>query len=170
MPRSCKDCSASITEVNAVPYTAAGKRGTRGTCRDCWNRRWSPVIAQHQGRYYHENRNGLRDRRQARARAAHRANPEQTYERTARYNERHPERAAARTLLQTAVRSGRIARRPCAECGATKTDAHHDDYSRPLDVVWLCRTHHGERHRLLNRGLLAPAARDRGAVARGGED
>jgi hypothetical protein len=38
-------------------------------------------------------------------------------------------------------------RKPCEICGAEKADAHHDDYSKPLDVRWLCETHHSEHHR-----------------------
>jgi hypothetical protein len=33
-------------------------------------------------------------------------------------------------------------------CGTQdRVQAHHEDYSRPLDVVWLCPTHHKARHR-----------------------
>jgi hypothetical protein len=35
---------------------------------------------------------------------------------------------------------------PCVVCGNPKTDGHHEDYSKVLDVVWLCRKHHMERH------------------------
>lgn len=32
----------------------------------------------------------------------------------------------------------------CASCG--RPHGHHPDYSRPLDVVWLCDKHHKEVH------------------------
>jgi len=35
---------------------------------------------------------------------------------------------------------------PCEICGCEKSEAHHDDYSRPLDVRWLCRVHHLMHH------------------------
>ena len=45
------------------------------------------------------------------------------------------------------LRKGAIKIRPCRECGTwTDLDAHHDDYSKPLDVVWLCRRHHRLLH------------------------
>jgi hypothetical protein len=25
-------------------------------------------------------------------------------------------------------------------------EAHHNDYSKPLDITWLCRVHHGREH------------------------
>lgn len=53
---------------------------------------------------------------------------------------------AARWLLNQAVASGKIKRQPCQICGATKADAHHDDYNQPLKVRWLCRKHHAEHH------------------------
>lgn len=49
--------------------------------------------------------------------------------------------------VEWAIATGRLVRQPCEKCGATKVDAHHDDYSKPLDVRWLCRKHHLEHHR-----------------------
>lgn len=57
---------------------------------------------------------------------------------------RHPERYAARTAVRNAIRSGRLSRLPCEVCGEARTQGHHDDYSRPLDVRWLCFKHHRE--------------------------
>jgi hypothetical protein len=59
-----------------------------------------------------------------------------------------PERRLAATLTVNAIRSGRLVRRPCEICGDTQyVDAHHDDYSQPLAVRWLCRSHHVQHHR-----------------------
>lgn len=54
----------------------------------------------------------------------------------------------AHWTVRNAIRDGRLVRQPCEVCGNPRTDAHHDDYSRPLDVRWLCRKHHGEQHRI----------------------
>lgn len=53
---------------------------------------------------------------------------------------------AARVALRAAIKSGLIKQLPCAECGEPKTEAHHEDYDKPLDVVWLCEPHHSQRH------------------------
>ena len=45
-----------------------------------------------------------------------------------------------------AIRDGRIKQESCVVCGKEKTQGHHEDYSRPLDVVWLCVRHHQDRH------------------------
>ena len=58
--------------------------------------------------------------------------------------------------VQMAIRNGKLKRMPCMICGNEKTDAHHDNYSRPLDVVWLCRLHHAERHKSM--GVVPYAA------------
>lgn len=64
------------------------------------------------------------------------------YQRGARVN--HPEKLAARLAVQRAVRRGLMRRLPCEICGKERTEAHHVDYSRPLDVLWLCFKHHRE--------------------------
>lgn len=55
----------------------------------------------------------------------------------------------ARSLLNSAVRHGKIQRPVCCEkCGAVvQVYGHHVDYSKPLGVEWLCADCHGMRHR-----------------------
>lgn len=65
--------------------------------------------------------------------------------------QRYPERVAARKMAQAAIRSGKITKAPCEVCGCCVVDAHHDDYSRPLSVRFLCRKHHKLHHESLDR-------------------
>jgi hypothetical protein len=53
----------------------------------------------------------------------------------------------ARAVAKLAIARGDLVRQPCEVCGVEPAQAHHDDYSKPLDVRWLCRKHHGEQHR-----------------------
>ncbi len=63
-----------------------------------------------------------------------------------------PERRRAGNLVAAAIFRGNLKPRPCEVCGATRDiDAHHDDYSKPLDVRWLCRAHHKQHHEKLRR-------------------
>jgi len=59
----------------------------------------------------------------------------------------HPQERWAHSALRSALRRGLVEAEPCEVCGAEKADAHHDDYSRPMKVRWLCRLHHKEEHR-----------------------
>lgn len=60
-----------------------------------------------------------------------------------------PERVKARNALSYAIASGKLIKQPCTVCGDTKVQAHHTDYSKPLDVTWLCIKHHMQQHRTL---------------------
>ena len=51
----------------------------------------------------------------------------------------------AKEAIKRAVRRGDIVRQPCEICGSTAV-AHHDDYDKPLDVRWLCPSHHKQWH------------------------
>ena len=59
---------------------------------------------------------------------------------------------SAHQAVSNALRYGILAKQPCERCGNPKTVAHHEDHSKPLDVIWLCTKCHAERHREL-RGL-----------------
>ena len=53
----------------------------------------------------------------------------------------------ANTAVQIALRSQKLQKHPCETCGSTnRIHAHHDDYSKPLNVRWLCPKHHAEHH------------------------
>lgn len=60
----------------------------------------------------------------------------------------HPDKAFARRCVSNAIRSGKLERSPCVTCGAVKVEGHHPDYSKPLDVIWLCNRHHREVERM----------------------
>lgn len=61
---------------------------------------------------------------------------------------------AVRSLTQKAIRDGLLKPQPCEVCGSTGRlpngqrgiQAHHDDYSQPYHVRWLCQKHHREWH------------------------
>ena len=61
-----------------------------------------------------------------------------------RYKEKNREKVNAHAKVHYAVSTGKLTRLPCEVCGEEKTEGHHDDYSKPLEVRWLCRKHHGE--------------------------
>jgi uncharacterized protein (DUF1778 family) len=52
----------------------------------------------------------------------------------------------ARSVVSSAKQRGKLSPSPCEVCGEPKTEAHHDDYTLPLNVRWLCRKHHKEVH------------------------
>lgn len=74
-----------------------------------------------------------------------------------RYKLQHPERRAAQVALGNAVRDGHVTPWPACSypggCDSTNVEAHHADYSRPLDVVWVCPSHHRQAHALFTRLL-----------------
>ena len=63
-----------------------------------------------------------------------------------RYLERYSEKRAAHIITGNYIRDGKIIRMPCEKCGNVKSEAHHDDYSLPLSIRWLCKKHHAEHH------------------------
>lgn len=60
---------------------------------------------------------------------------------------KNPDKIRARNLAMKAIRRGDIVRLPCEVCGDELSEAHHDDYSKPLQVRFLCKIHHMEHHR-----------------------
>ncbi len=119
-------------------------------CKDCWK---AYVKANRLARaaQYAEYERG-------RANLPHRVEARQAYAATPQgrangnraklaFTARFPFKKKASEAVNNAVRDGRLSKKPCEVCGDVKAQAHHDDYSKPLEVRWLCPKHHAEWHK-----------------------
>lgn len=128
MEKTCFKCGCSkpLGEFYRHPMMADGRLGK---CKDCTKR---DVAANY------------RARREQYAEYERRRNQEPERRRMAsEYLKRRPaHKVLANRMVSNAIRDGRLVRQPCEVCGESRSEAHHDDYSKPLDVRWLCREHH----------------------------
>ena len=66
----------------------------------------------------------------------------------ARYRQNNKKKYKVGYTTGNAIRAGKLVRGSCEVCGTDEhIEAHHCDYNKPLDVMWLCFTHHREWHR-----------------------
>lgn len=63
-----------------------------------------------------------------------------------RYRQLNPEKYKAHNAVNNAIRDGKLFKQPCFFCGESRVTAHHPDYSKPLDVVWMCHLCHRRLH------------------------
>lgn len=64
-----------------------------------------------------------------------------------RWADAHKDQVSAMQKINRYIKNGMVRRRECEVCGDENTHAHHDDYTRPLSVRWLCPIHHSEWHK-----------------------
>lgn len=65
-----------------------------------------------------------------------------------KWREGNPEKYRAQNAVNNAVRDKKITKpTECQICGkAYRLIAHHRDYSKPLDVLWICQKCHRDLH------------------------
>lgn len=93
---------------------------------------------------YRSNREYYQAYYKARSQTPHRKTQEREYRK--RKDARRSDRRKAYGIVMHALRSGKLKKQPCEHCGALKVDAHHENYSQPLKVRWLCRQCHADEH------------------------
>lgn len=137
MTKSCTLCRTAkpLSEFYAAPDC---RDGLANQCKECVKvrARQRRLDKLEQIRAYDRERSKL---------------PHRVLERAARferYKEQHPERRAAHIAVSNATRDGKLRKMDCAFCGSSETVAHHHDYSKPLDVTWLCTPCHQRFHAL----------------------
>ena len=116
--KQCKDCG-QVKPLDEFYYKATGKYQRRAECTTCFAIR-------------------------------HAADAPKTQEARIRWRRNNPGKTQAQATLRRAVRSCRIAKpSTCSRCGreASRIEGHHNDYTKPLKVEWLCTKCHGAEHR-----------------------
>ncbi len=63
-----------------------------------------------------------------------------------RYRQKYPEKIKAQEKLHGAIKCKKIKKESCVICGNKKSQGHHPDYLKPLEVIWLCQKHHYLKH------------------------
>ena len=151
--RTSRVCTQCGEEKPISEYYKKGNTGcTFAKCKGCMTtqaRGYTEAnrekVSERIHRYYMRNK----ERIAARVKL-HRQKPEQKERQKQRAHELYlAGRVNVWQAVKLAVADGRLVRpNQCEQCGiSTKPDAHHEDYSRPLDVKWLCRRCHNLRHR-----------------------
>lgn len=146
--KTCTKCGVLKTSNDFAKYCRS-KDGLQNECRECKAKRYlknrENIRARQNGNwpeYAEKNRERLNEKSRVR-----RLNSK---EQDSAYRERFKVECAPKIAAKTSVWShlltGRMERKPCEQCGDVKSDAHHDDYAKPLEVRWLCRKHHARWH------------------------
>lgn len=76
-------------------------------------------------------------------------NRDKCRERDKRYRDKNPLKCKARLAVHYAIKTGKLIRSGiCENCSdSSTTQAHHIDYTKPLEVNWLCGKCHNTIHR-----------------------
>lgn len=150
--RTCKVCSLKKSEQDFYISNKA-------SCKEC--------VCKRIKQYRRDDPEKIRSYDRIRSRSPHRREANKV--RSARYLDkdykrnwiqRNQEKRSAHILVGNSLKNGSLVRPDqCERCGGKCTpEAHHEDYSKPLDVDWLCTSCHGERHRELNEMKRIQAA------------
>jgi hypothetical protein len=154
IPVLIKVCSRCNTprSIDLFNFSKKCLDGREGVCKDCRN---AAQKITRQGRIDKISQSN----REYSVRHYADMSPEQRaqkYLTDTRSRSKNRQKVNARFKAQRAVRAGKILAMPCVRCGSTNSQGHHEDYSKPFDLMWLCPLHHGERHRELKAEGLEP--------------
>jgi len=144
-----KRCSKCKKEFSFDKFykKVGNKDGVTSWCKDCDNKRHKLWRKNHPERV-REMSQGQRDRDPEKMRAAVRKyaklHPESSRKNCKKWAKKNGYKVSAHKKVAYAIKTGKLIKENCF-CGKL-AHAHHDDYSKPLDVIWLCPIHHKERH------------------------
>ena len=136
----CEACCAAH-RATAKAYNDAHREEIARSCR-AYRETHADSISEYKRRWSTEHRDQKTETNQ-RWREIHR---DEILAYGAAYRAANRDKRRATWAVKAAIKSGRMTRQPCESCGNPRADGHHDDYSKPLDVRWLCRSCHRQHH------------------------
>lgn len=113
--------------------------GHLGKCKECTKK----DVKEHR----ENNISRIREYDKKRAKIPERAKKQVALHR--RWREQDKRRMACHYAVSKAILRGDLTCDPCSVCGRQDAHAHHDDYDKPLDIIWLCPPCHSKRHKML---------------------
>lgn len=147
--KTCPGCGILKEESQYRLFKKYDKYVRRSRCLECES-------SYYRSREYREKANEKNSRYRAEGRVRHRDSAHFRLR-----QERYPEKSRASQLVNQAIKKGELIRPlSCDQCGVipqsmrggrSGIQAHHEDYSRPLDVMWLCHSCHISVHRARSR-------------------
>jgi hypothetical protein len=148
MTKRCFKCQRDL-DIEEFYRHSQMADGHLGKCKECTccDARINRALRVEKYRSYDRSRASLPHRVAARAQYARSSSGLATTKISNRLHAiNNPDRAKARWATSNAIRDGRLLRGCCEVCGDERPEAHHDDYSNPLSVRWLCHSHHVQHH------------------------
>ena len=150
--KTCFKCNITKPVDEFYKHKMMGD-GRLGKCKECAKRdtRANRAAKLEYYQEYDRQRGALEHRLQARIAYARTERGAVVHrEACERWDARNPLKRGAQQMLNNAVRDGKVKKLPCEICGRTdRIHGHHDDYAKPLEVRWLCATHHAAHHKHL---------------------
>ena len=132
--KKCAECGRDLS-LGEFSKNKNSKDGLQSRCRQCFSA------------YNRANYAANREKIKRSVSAYKINNPEKVLETRRRTCIKNPTRMNASRVVDAAVKAGSIVNPGvCYGCGCAsdehRIEAHHHDYSKPLDIVWLCTPCH----------------------------
>jgi|TARA_R100001530_G_scaffold124374_2_gene92544 hypothetical protein len=121
----CKECKATYHRKNAKKISLRKKR------RYYTDKEYREKVLQARKEYRLKNLDKIREQ----CREWHKINKKRSVQ------------VVAREKVSNELKANRLKKKCCEYCGIEKVEAHHEDYSKPLSVQWLCKDCHRELHK-----------------------
>jgi ribosomal protein S27AE len=137
-----KTCNKCNEEKDDDRFYKRGS-GYRKECKDCHKARHYSYMQTELGKEAHSKAN----------RKYYKMAPTKRYLINKEYRKRNPRKQRAHEVIAYQVRLGNIKKENCEKCSNEKVQAHHDDYSKPLNIRWLCSSCHCKHHMRFGEGL-----------------
>lgn len=133
--RQCIACRR-LKPIDAFPLRGGKNSGPHSYCAPCWKlyqrayrAKWKATHPEYQANWYARN-------------------PGYEGRRAIEWQRRNETKHAAHIIISSLIKGGKLISAPCLICGAEKTQAHHFDYNKPKEIMWLCFKHHCGWHRV----------------------
>lgn len=152
--KTCRRCNTPKEDIEFNTFKKYGKIYLKSMCKPC-QAEWYKEN-QYGKKSYEKNKDHKKARMQTYAQTKEGKEAVKRAQKKYRASEQYSIKQNARKKVLRAVKSGKLIKPECCtDCGQLlPLEAHHTDYSKPLEVQWLCKSCHENVHHL-NEGHVS---------------